>query len=96
MLFPFHCQRLFTGNMMLPSEVCFFDELVVHGSNANASDQSRVAFSLRYIVPSAESLADSWEKGVFRIRPLLVQRPDRYRLNTEIEFTGIGDGIPFT
>ncbi|TLS52628.1 phytanoyl-CoA dioxygenase family protein [Paenibacillus antri] len=69
---------------MSPGQIVFFNERLFHGSNRNASDIPRVAFSVRYTTPEVAFKLDDWGGDKSRIRTFLVSGEDRYRRNDAI------------
>ncbi|NRA36784.1 MAG: phytanoyl-CoA dioxygenase family protein [Planctomycetes bacterium] len=69
---------------MNAGEAVFFNELCVHGSQANISDTARVACSIRYTTPEVKFLMEEWAGDVERIKTYLVKGEDRFRYNDTI------------
>jgi hypothetical protein len=62
-------------------QAVFFNEGALHGSRANASDQPRLACSMRYTTPEVRISPDGWGPDSARIRTTLVRGVDRFHHN---------------
>ena len=68
---------------MHPGDVAIFDEGILHGSEANLSDQPRLGVSFRYSPPDVRFHIDQWSDAA-RIRTFLVRGEDRFHRNDGI------------
>ncbi len=73
---------------MAPGKAVFFTEATLHGSDANRSDQPRLAFALRFATPEVRfDPAGLKEKGIdYLVKTMLVRGEDRYHHNESLHW----------